>query len=929
MLLKLFLAAAVSAAAMQAHAQTAPQITPSGETLTPLAAPGASFVVLNPHLPQFPDFLAGQAVSSAKSPDGRTLAVLTSGYNRLDDATGKQIAAASGEYVFIYDISHGQPVQLQALHVQNTYMGLAFSPDGSHLYVSGGEDDNVHIFAKGGDGWAEQGAPILLGHLIPAHGHGEPGGGLGLATTPAAAGIGVTADGTRLLVANFENDSASLIDLTTRKVNEIPLRPGLINKAQTAIPGGEYPFDVVVRGNRFAYVSAARDREIDVLQLQGMNAHVIARIKVAGNPGKMVLNRAGTRLFVASGNDGEVAEIDTTHNRLLNEIAVTAPAPFLPGAGIVHGTSPNSVALSADERTLYVTDGGTNALSVVSLAGRAPKLLGLVPTGFYPNAVTLSADGKWLYVANSKSIAGPNPGMCQALTTSRADAGACQGHDQYVLQLLRAGLLTMPVPDAAALPALTRQVAMNDFFLARPSARDAQVMAALHQRIKHIIYIIRENRSYDQILGDLGEGNGDSALTEFGAAITPNAHALAKNFVDIDNFYDPGDVSGDGWQWSTEATEPDLGIKNMPLIYAGRGLSYDFEGTNRDINVALTSMKARSAADPVTPNDPNLLPGQGNVMAPDGPHGQYQRGYIWDAAVRAGLTIRNYGFYVDMNRYHLPASEGGLPPVADPFAAHLQVAYGANPTLAPVTDPYFRGFDNNYPDVLREAEWQREFDGYVAHHDLPNLEFVRLMHDHLGSFNTAMMGVNTPERQVADNDWAIGKLIAAVAHSPYADSTLIFVIEDDSQDGPDHEDAHRSVAFIAGPYVRHGGVVSTRYSTVNMIRTIEDILGMTPLSIQDAYQPPMTDLFDLNQKDWTYNAIEPAPLTLTQLPQPQHAEASWRDSEPASWWAQQTAHYDWNHPDDIPTDAFDRLLWNGLHKQGAYPVAYDASSDDD
>jgi hypothetical protein len=466
-------------------------------------------------------------------------------------------------------------------------------------------------------------------------------------------------------------------------------------------------------------------------------------------------------------------------------------------------------------------------------------------------------------------------------------------------------------------------VARNNHFGFAESASDRAMMTFLHRHIRHIIYVVRENRAYDQILGDLGEGNGAPSLVEFGKDITPNAHRLARQFVDLDNFYDTGEVSGNGWAWSTAARESDAGEKNIPINYALDGLSYDWEGENRNVNVALPTLADRRKVAPYYPDDPDLLPGQNDVAAPDGPQGQKQKGYLWDAALRAGLSVRNYGFFIDLEPYDRPTSQGGIGEIIDPHARGVRVAVSTNPTLAPRTDPYFRGFDNRYPDVYREAEWAREFAGYVKHQDLPSLELVRLMHDHLGSFDQAIKGVNTPDTEVADNDEAVGKLIETVAHSPYADSTLIFVVEDDAQDGPDHVDAHRSVAFVAGPYVKHHAVVSDRYTTVNLVRTIEDILGFGPMTLNDAYERPMATVFDRNARHWDFHATEPRPLTATRLPQSSEAMTlpRWHKPRPAQWWAQQTRGYDWHVEDDIPTVAFNHVLWQGLHPGTPYPHA--------
>ncbi len=914
-------------------------ILPSGALLTPSAAPGANFSPLNPHIAGYPDYTAGQAVNMAMSPDGKTLLIVTSGFNLLFDAKGKPIKAASNEYVFVEDVSHGRPVQTQAITVPDTYIGVAFAPDGRHFYVSGGVDDDIHVYGRQQGVWAEQGQPIALGHLKGIDPKSETNnGGSGLGVTPQVAGLAVTADSKTLVADNFYNDTVSLVDLASGKITEVPLRPGDIDRRDTGKAGGTYPFEVAVRGNDTAYISSVRDREIDVVTLRGA-PHLTARIPLHGNPLSLKLNQAGTMLYVTADNSDSVSIIDTRTNRVMGSLRTIAPGDMLADAEHYRGVGPNNLTISPDGRTLYVTNGGTNSLAVISLKPH-PVVTGLVPTGYYPNAVAVSADGAHLYVVNGKSVPGPNPGNCSSDPKQHIVKTACEAQNQYILQLSKAGFLDFPTPSPAALTMTTKMAAHNEHFDEMPSAADEQMMAALHQRIKHIIYILRENRTYDEELGDLGEGNGDPALAEFGKVITPNAHAMAWNFVDLDNFYDSGEVSGNGWPWSTTAHESDMGSKNLPVNYADRGLSYDWEGDNRFINVGITGLKAREAADPAMaalPDVANILPGINDIAAPDGPHGEFQRGYIWDAAIRAGLTVRNYGFFEDLERYDLPVKDGGIPAtLTDPAAAHTQIAFSTNPVLAPRTDVYFRGFDNNFPDYYREVEWQREFDVYVKNHDLPDLELVRLMHDHLGSFKTAIDGVNTPETEMADNDYAVARLIAAVAHSPYASSTLIIVLEDDAQDGPDHVDAHRSVAFFVGPYVKQHAVVSTHYTTVNILRTIEDILGTDHLSINDAFQRPMADVFDLKQGTWRFNPVVPAPLTATQLPLPKMTTAMWHSTHDAEWWYAQTASYDWRQEDRIPAVKFNMILWAGLHHHVAYPLrpgqsltAPDGDDDDD
>jgi YVTN family beta-propeller protein len=896
-----------------------------GDQITPLSTPTAAFTALNPHIPGYPKYTAGQAISTAISPDGRTLLILTSGYNLLADSTGASIPAASNEYVFIYNIANDQPVQAQVLTVPNTYVGIAFAPNGKSFYVSGGVNDDIHTYAYNNGLWAESGTPIALGHSASKVNPIDLGG-VGIDSPPQVASIAVTANGKQLVADNFYNESVSIITLATGAINEVQLRPGLINPANKGKPGGEYPFGVAIKGNETAFVSSVRDREIDVVRIAG-TPKVVARIKVPGNPLKEVLNKAGTLLYVATDNADAVEVIDTNTDKVVQSIPTVAPPGMLALSEQYRGVDPNSLALSPDEKTLYVTNGGTNSMAVIDLTQSPPVVTGLIPTGDYPNAVSISHDGVFFYVVNGRSTPGPNPGNCSTNGYSSAEYAKCASANQYILQLSKAGFLSGVLPQTAASLAKTTQiVANNDHFAFMPSAYEEKTMAFLHQHIKHIIYIIRENRTYDQMLGDLGEGNSDPSLAEFGNTDAPNAHNLATNFVDLDNFYDVGEVSGNGWPWSTTAHESDMSAKNLSVNYAGRGLTYDWEGTNRNVDVAIATLKGREEEEPlyaaVLPDAPDVLPGTANIAAPDSPTGIPERGYLWDAALRAGLTVRNYGFLLDLDRYELPVSEGGIAEVQEPYATKYQVAFSANPTLIPLTDPYFRGFDTAFPDYYREAEWSREFTLQIKNNNMPNLTLLRLMHDHLGSFSTAIDGVNTPETQIADNDYAVGRVIDTVAHSPYASSTLIFVIEDDAQDGADHVDAHRSEAFIVGPYVKHHAIVSDHYSTVNFLRTMEDILGIDHLSIHDAYQKPMADVFDPAQTQWTYTATVPAPLAATTLPVSSQAMLikGWHNSHPADYWAALTKSYNWSKEDEIPTAQFNTVLWSGLMGGKPYPT---------
>jgi YVTN family beta-propeller protein len=911
----------------------------TGQTVTPTAAPGSSFTELNPGLapapgvvllPSLPDirtYVANQPETTAVSPDGKTMLVLTSGYNGLADINGNIALPYSNEYVFVYDITAAQPVLSQVIQVfLYTYDGIAWGPDSKSFYVSGGVADVIHTYKLGAGGWAESGAPIALNDT-PTY---APGAG------SQAAGMAVNADGSRLIVANYESDSISVIDTKARTVLATQdLRPGKIDPSQSGVPGGEFPYWVAIKGNSTAYVSSLRDREIVVVDFSGQPT-VTARIPVKGNPNRLMLNRAGTRLFVACDNSDTVAIIDTGSNRVLRQVTTTAPEELIDGS-LPHGSDPDSLALSPDERTLYVTNGGSNSVAVIDLEDESEaSVRGLIPTGWFPNSVSVSADGRTLYIVNGKSLEGPNPGNCTQTFNSQIPAhyiapGCAVPTDwnsagnAYILQLSKGGLLTVPVPDRATLESLTRDVARNNGFNLRLTEAENTTMAELSRRIKHVVYIVKENRTYDQILGDLPQGNGDANINQFPQPITPNFHAIASQFVDLDNFYCSGDVSMDGWQWSTAARTSDGNEKAYIVNYAGRGLSYDSEGDSRgSVNVSRATIAERQAVDPRIPNDPDLLPGPRNEVEIDGPAGQIGAGYLWDAVLRAGKAVRNYGMFVDV-----PAGGAEL---RDPRSTSTRVAIASNLALDPNTDPYYRGWDTCLPDFWREHEWETEYDQYVAQsmatgQDLmPALELVRLPQDHMGCIGSGVDHADTPEREQADNDYAVGRLVDKIAHGPYAGSTVVFVVEDDAQDGPDHVDARRSTGYVAGAYVKHNAVVSTHYATVNVLRTIEDLLGLEHLNLHDGGVKPMTDAFDTHQTSWTYSAVPSFILraeTTLPLPAATIAEASLRpvrSSHSADWWAKAFAGFRFDREDMNPAQQFNRVLWQGLMGEKPYPT---------
>ncbi len=933
---------ALLAACASAHGQAAsPESVavtrlPTGGQITPTAAPGSVLIPLVPAIPGNPDLPASFAQTEALSPDGKTLLVLCTGYNYVTDAQANYLPAASTQYVFVFDVSGGTPVQRQVVQVSNSYVGIAFAPDGHHFYVAGGVDDSVHVFEHRGGLWVEA-TPVPLNHTA-INGFYSPDNPV----RPTAADIAVTADGKRALVSNRFNDSLSIIDLAQGSVvAEQDLRPGK-SGGRSGQPGGEYPGGIAIVGNTTAFVSSARDREVVVVDISGANPAVVARIPVQGHPNRLLLNKAQTLLFVASDAADVVTVVDTREREVLHSVATLAPAGLLGAEPHRYkGASPTGLALSRDETTLYVSNRGTNSVAVISLARSRPEVIGQIPTGFNPSDVRLSRDGRMLYVSDLKrGVVGPNRGCF-----GESWGTACELADDpitafipnlYLMNHIGSSLLAIPVPGELELGQLTTQVAVNNGFGVEPSDAVRDKMRALRSRIQHVIYVIKENRTFDQVLGDLGKGNGDPSLTEFPRATTPSLHAAAASFVTLDNFYCPGDVSGNGWPISTSARESEQGARDVPTEYAGNGGSYDWEGPNRGVNTGYAGA-ARLAVSPATSAlDADTLPGTASVGSPDGPDGEVGQGYLWNAALRAHQTVRNYGVFSDQLYYNAtpPNPDNGswaqTPLDPSPFADGVVQAYAGEVGLAPLTDPYFRGFDATYPDFYREAEWEREFRGFVANGNLPNLTIMDLMGDHTGGpYSADMYGVNTPELQVADNDYAMGRIIQAVANSPYAGNTLIFVVEDDAQDGPDHVDSHRTTAYVVGPYVRQGAVVSTHYTTVNMLRTITDILGLDHLSIFDAHAGPMADVFDLGQKNWSFTAVASSLLRGTALPIP--ADTPFGPTASVAhgpeWWAAHTAGFNFSGADRANAAAYNQVLWSGLMGGTPYRSGRESQAD--
>ncbi len=907
----LLLASAAIALATPAIAHDADyDATPMGMTLTPLAMPGATltrFGTLDGK-PASPPVTNPAAM--ATSPDGTLLAVLTSGFNGMALPDGTPDKAHSTERLMLFRSSRTGMIKIAEAPVPASFGGLAWNADGKRIAVTLGVGDAVMVYGWNGTALSPAGAPIPLGHAA----------GLGLRVKPAAAGVSWIG-ANRLLVANFFNDSVSLVDVSTGKaVSEIDLRPGKIDPAKTGTPGGTYPYRIAVVSPTRAVVSVPRDRELVTLTITGDALAVAARVKTIAEPTAVLPLPDGQVL--ATGDNSDTLIALAADGASVREYPIAA----LPQrtAGRPKGLNPNALALGAEGR-LLVTLGGINAVTSIDLAstlaspsGTNAELIGFAPTGWYPSAV--ATVGGRLAVANYKGLAGPNPLACRrTLGVKPADEAACRASGQYILQAQAGSLLTAPMPSDDQFAALSSRVSANLKMPGLAAAVSAEVvMTAMRERIKNVIYIVKENRTYDQVLGDLKPGDGDPRLTLFPGAMTPNHHALAKQFVTFDRFFDAGEVSATGWSWSTQARATDLLERITPVGYAGKGLAYEAEGTNRFVNVALDAA-GRHAANPDVPNDPDLLAGHADLTATDAPEGEAGAGSLWAAAMAKGLSVRNYGFYGDLTRYEKEAGPNRIPRDRNPAATGLRVMWAADRRLDPVTDPYFRSFDQGFPDYWLVEEWKRDWLPRAAAGRTPRLTLLRVDHDHFGDFDEAIDGVNTPDRQMADNDYAIGRIVEAVANSPAAADTLIAIVEDDAQNGADHVDAHRSIAYLIGPGVRHGALVSTRYSTVNMLKTIERLLDLPPLGLNDSLALPMTDAFDPASaaKPWTYKALWPQPLDATALPKPAGHSAQARPGgvvpeRTAAWWSDAMAGQNFASEDKLDSAKFNAALWRGL-----------------
>jgi len=513
-----------------------------------------------------------------------------------------------------------------------------------------------------------------------------------------------------------------------------------------------------------------------VAVINSLTKSVVKNIPVGSHPCDLALSKDETRLFVAVCDEDAVAVIDTRTNKRIANIPVGMKTARVHG----YGANPNALLVHGND--LFVSLGGENAVAHI----RNGRVIGYIPAGWYPTGLAMGTDGT-LFVSNGKGESAPaNPHFDPRIRNSPGYVGA------ITVGSVRA------IPRAAydRVNAMTAQ-ALSDLAPLWEQRATAQTVIRQHGPISHVIYIIKENRTYDQVLGDITGANGDPSLVMFGRAITPNQHAIAERFGVLDNAYADAQVSADGHNWTDAATANDYLQRMWPVNYGNRREGYDSQ----------------------------------NGVGANVPHS----GYLWDAAKRAGITYRDYG--EDMN-----------------LSAGPPIATNDHPALQGHYDPAYVGWNLKYSDQDRFNEWKREFDKFVADGNLPQLEFMYLPNDHTAGTQPNMP---TPEAFMAINDWVVGQVVDAVSHSRYWKSTAIFILEDDAQNGPDHVSDQRSTFYIASPYAR-GGVDHSHYSTVSFVRTIELLLGLAPLSVADTTSQPLYNLFATEAINaQPYDAVKP------------------------------------------------------------------------
>ena len=703
-----------------------------------------------------------------------------------------------------------QVIDLKSMHVTQTlpqeaaFFGITFSRDGRTVYASGGNDDSIFCYSWNGTAATFERKIVLEKQKPDKTGSRYP------------AGIAASGNGKLLYVAENVGDSLAVVNLETSEVMQ-------------RIPTDHYPYAVEVASNGKVYVSAWGGNTISVLRTRSDGTlYFERRIAVGRHPSALLANRTGSRLFAALGGTDQIAVVDTRTARVLRYLTDAAPG------SPAEGSTPNALALSRDETNLFVAEADNNAVAVFDVSDettggqRAPhqSLKGRIPTDWYPTAIV--DWGTQLLVLNGKGHGSrPNPDGPIPGEGIKRPMGYDLGQLNGTLRIL---------PDKLAQPELAglsrRVAAANRWGQQRPATR----YPAFH----HVIYIIKENRTYDQVFGDLKEGDGDPSLVFFGQRISPNHHALALRFGLFDRFFTNAEVSSQGHIWSTAAYVTDYGEKTIPSAYSDRRAGVDGEEINE-------------------PND----------------------GFLWTLAAKKGVSFRDYGEMV--------AVPEGWP------VTQRELGSDISPSYLP--------FDLKIPDQVRADAWIAEFEQFVKDGNLPQLEILHLPNDHTAG---GRAGFRTPRTLMADNDLALGRIVEALSKSPYWRDTVMFVLEDDSQAGPDHVDSHRSPFLVVSAYNRPG-TIHRFANTTDVVAAIEDILGLDRMSKFDYFSRSLANVFAEKPDLAPYVAVVP--------------QVDMEERNPAnSAAAVMSEGLDFSAPDRVKDAVFNQILWLMLKGNDSSPT---------
>jgi YVTN family beta-propeller protein len=730
-----------------------PGMQPTGQVLLPMQwslQPAGRQIALG----DFP-------VNIAMHPTQPFAAVLNAGYG------------AHG--IEIVDLARSQVVF--SVTLPQCFYGLCFDPEGKQLFASGAEHEVVHVF-KFADGYLSDHREVRIADVK---------------TKGVPAGVSRSKDGRTLYVANAWGGTLSLVPL------EQPTQ-----LKHMALEKESYPYATLpTKDGKCLYVSLWGKAGVAVVNLETLSLE--ATWPTESHPTEMALSADESLLYIACADSNHVIVFDTKTSRAVESIS-SALYPKSP-----HGSTPNSLALSPDGKVLLIANADNNNIAVIDVAERGEsRSLGFIPVGWYPTSVRFGVDGR-IYVANGKGLTskanrhGPNP-LAEPPASVR----------EYIAGLFRGTLSVIDAPSPADMARYTRQAyacsPLRDDNATVSQPREAgnpvPIRVGDPSPIKHCIYVIKENRTYDQVFGDVPEGNGDRGLCIFPESVTPNHHKLVKQFVLLDNFYVESEVSADGHEWSMAAYATDFVEKSWPLNYreGGKGkITYPSEG-----------------------NLPVAFPSSG---------------YIWDRCKQAGVSYRSYGEFITTSK------TPGAPAKAkvDALEGHF--------------DPLYRGWDLDYPDVKRADRFIEELRGFEQAGEMPRFIVLRLPNDHTQG---TVRGKPTPTAMVADNDLALGRVVEAVSRSRFWKETAMFVVEDDAQNGSDHVDAHRTVALVISPWTKRHQVDSTMYSTASMLRTMELILGLEPMTQFDAAAAPMYASFSATADPTSFTHV-PASASLAAV----------------------------------------------------------------